>query len=299
MAFRNQALNGETVTSGIRSDNYVFNVDGWRLAREGAVHFAGGKIQLEVDGIFARLAMFKPDIEALGGSAGGVYGQTSGIVSLAGAGFPGVNAPEVICVPDDTFPLSTRVELKASDVLIGNSTFAGLPGTTTTIESELTTVEGRFNVLGALGTELQDSILAILAGLPHHERNKSSGAQSIPDATRTAVTWPDLVVDRGDISLDVALDTFTINTDGKYLIGGSVAWATNVTGRRLIDIQINGASAGSSNTQAAQTGNHSNFFGGRAWDLVAGDTVQIDVEQNSGAALNVGTNSHISISRIG
>jgi hypothetical protein len=75
---------------------------------------------------------------------------------------------------------------------------------------------------------------------------------------------------------------------GWYNLSGTIAWASNVTGTRMLRYTINGA--GDDRIFAVPT--TSNTLGFRASFsrdvlLVAGDTLRLQAWQNSGATLNV------------
>jgi hypothetical protein len=113
-----------------------------------------------------------------------------------------------------------------------------------------------------------------------------AATQSIPNNTVTAVQFTLEVIDSDNIGdLAVSNTTFTIKTPGVYLAHVKGAYANNVTGIRQFWIVVNGANTSDFQLNANTTGTFfvyvSNFL-----VLAAGDTVQFQTLQNSGAALN-------------
>jgi hypothetical protein len=79
----------------------------------------------------------------------------------------------------------------------------------------------------------------------------------------------------------------TINTPGKYLIGGAVHWQSNVTGMRQLSIFKNGTTplVNSAHPTTATLNPMQNVT--TLVELIAGDFLELFVYQNSGAALDV------------
>jgi hypothetical protein len=77
---------------------------------------------------------------------------------------------------------------------------------------------------------------------------------------------------------------------GLYTMGGTVGWAANVTGRRILLVRVNGTTTicQSESMVDAGTGNSSDTINCEH-ALAAGDYVELCVFQTSGAALNVTT----------
>lgn len=115
-----------------------------------------------------------------------------------------------------------------------------------------------------------------------------TAAQSIPDATATAIAW-----DAEDFDTDAIHDNVTNNTRltvpmaGKYLITANVSFAFNATGTRLLRLRKNGASQLAANSLPS----HASIGVGVGFayiaSLAASDFVEIQAFQNSGGALNV------------
>lgn len=81
----------------------------------------------------------------------------------------------------------------------------------------------------------------------------------------------------------------TIPLDGRYLVGGYVAFESNAVGRRALTVQKNGATNIVANNQMAVT--TATFLTrlsvATVYEFVTGDYVQLLALQNSGGALNV------------
>lgn len=97
--------------------------------------------------------------------------------------------------------------------------------------------------------------------------------------------------------------TFTIPFTGRYSIVGQVAFRGNATGRRSVRLDHNAGTIileSEPNVTSAGTGPHCLPFSG-VFDLTAGDTIEVQAFQTSGAALNIaGTRSYtfVNIDRI-
>lgn len=113
---------------------------------------------------------------------------------------------------------------------------------------------------------------------------------SIANATATLLTYDTERYDTDTIhSTSVNTGRLTCFTAGKYAIFAVVQWAANVTGRRSLQIRINGTTtivndsrmavtdAGAGTVQAVAT----------VYELAVGDYVESIVVQASGGALNV------------
>lgn len=83
-------------------------------------------------------------------------------------------------------------------------------------------------------------------------------------------------------------DRIVIRTSGKYTISGQVQFASNATGYRIAQIELNGSgSALFRNTQSPVSGASTSVpILPQEYPLVAGDVVRLQAFQNSGAALS-------------
>jgi len=125
-----------------------------------------------------------------------------------------------------------------------------------------------------------------------------SSAQSITSGSNNTVTFNSERYDRGGFhSLISNTGRLTVPTgaNGLYLIGASIAWASNVNGNRQLAIGLNGTStlicalrfSATALDTRAQTVNC-------VYDLVAGDYVICLVYQNTGGNLNVNSSNNYS-----
>lgn len=80
----------------------------------------------------------------------------------------------------------------------------------------------------------------------------------------------------------------TIQTDGRYLVFGSVNFAANTSGRRALAFVVNGSTTYNvGGAHPVQTANSMAMSGVRAVVLTAGDYVELQVVQSSGGDLDV------------
>lgn len=119
-------------------------------------------------------------------------------------------------------------------------------------------------------------------------RDNSVTGQSIPNTTNTVVSLNASPDADTYVGWNSATNTYTIQRNGLYLIGGLVAYSANGTGYRVTGVSVNGTiywGPGYSGTSvdeviAAKT---------QIFSLIAGDTVQLYTRQNSGGALSLST----------
>ncbi len=150
----------------------------------------------------------------------------------------------------------------------------------------------------------EDDIARVLANfekrLSHLERLEGSGLGlgarvfnnaniSIPNNAATFLTFNSERFDNDNIH-DIAVNTdrLTVRTAGIYVISGSVRWAANATGFRLLRIHlqaINQSLASSVHLNAGAVITDQTIS--TIYELVVGDFVQLRVQQNSGGALNI------------
>jgi hypothetical protein len=120
-----------------------------------------------------------------------------------------------------------------------------------------------------------------------------SGAQSIPDATYTQVSWTSIVLDTG-FFFDATTPTFvTIPETGWYQITLHIAWDINGTNLRetLIEKALSVPFGNISfDSRLAVTGASTNVELAPREYLERGDTLFVTLWQNSGGALNINVN---------
>ncbi len=136
-------------------------------------------------------------------------------------------------------------------------------------------------------------------GINHSNKraHRQESIQTIANATGTKIVWDDITEYNDNVSLDVAKDTFTVNSDGIYLIEYDGSWDSNNTGFRLCKILVNGLQLGKSMMSATQ-GNKTIQTGSCMIDLDDGDIIELSVFQNSGGNLDFGSSSGEASSRI-
>ena len=112
--------------------------------------------------------------------------------------------------------------------------------------------------------------------------------QSIADSSWSAQGMSSVLVDTDNISSVGTPSSFTIQTPGVYNINATARWATNGTGRRLMRINRNtGTLLASVQNITPSAAIPCDLNASAAWAFAAGDTIQIEVRQNSGSGLNL------------
>ena len=139
-------------------------------------------------------------------------------------------------------------------------------------------------------------------------RITATAAQSLTNNTLTKITFNTAsstpTTDSYDRQawFDNANDRITVGQAGFYNITANVGFATNATGRRLVQIFVNGADRGSVNVTAATAGTTLLTVSTNVY-LAATDYVEVHALQQSGGALNTvsvtGVYPVLSVGRIG
>lgn len=139
-------------------------------------------------------------------------------------------------------------------------------------------------------------------------RITATAAQALTNNTLTKITFNTAsstpTTDSYDPKawFDNANDQITIGQAGFYNITANVGFATNATGRRLVQIFVNGSDRGSVNVTAATAGTTLLSISTNVY-LAVGDTVEVQALQQSGGALNTvsvtGVYPVLSVGRIG
>lgn len=115
-----------------------------------------------------------------------------------------------------------------------------------------------------------------------------SGAQSIPTGVTTVVTFDTETRDLFGMhhaSVNTGRITIPTGLEGYYIFGCSGTWASNATGRRLMEIQRNGTAIFSNDGIATSSFSPRGEVTG-GYPLAAGDYIEIYVHQSSGGDLN-------------
>jgi hypothetical protein len=139
-------------------------------------------------------------------------------------------------------------------------------------------------------------------------RVSATGTQSLTNNTATKITFNTAsstpTTDSYDPQawFDNANDLIAIGQDGFYNITANIGFATNATGRRLVQIFVNGADRGSVQV-ASLSGATTLLSVSTNVYLVSGDYVEVFALQQSGGALNTvfvtGVYPALSVGRIG
>ena len=127
---------------------------------------------------------------------------------------------------------------------------------------------------------------------------RQSAAQSIPNATLTALSW----ANRTDIAANgvtVGNSGLTCVVPGLYQITGQVSFVTNITGQRHCLIQLNGNTIIHGSGSNASTGTEiSRHRADGLWNLAINDVINLAAYQNSTAALNTQTGAGYTLLRM-
>ena len=120
----------------------------------------------------------------------------------------------------------------------------------------------------------------------------NSAVQSIPDNATTAMTANSENFDTDAMHSTVSLTSRVVaQTAGRYLVNAAVLFAANATGRRALDLRINGTTTHNiDGRMTVTTVNSMAITGMRLLTLAAGDYVEAMVLQTSGGNLNVTLN---------
>lgn len=199
--------------------------------------------------------------------------------SSSTAGVPVYNATDSSGETPRFFTLWAAVSA-AQNASYGNPAFpvpyAGPYTSATTIG---TSGGATVNVNGANGITGPVNFLAN----PPVYRNSLSSSQSIPNATTTKVTLNSTATDNYS-GYTAASSTYTVQRAGLYLAHGNVAFSANTGGHRVVGIAVNGTTYWGPGYQAAPAGlviaTKTQIF-----SLQAGDTVTLEVQQDSGGSL--------------
>lgn len=119
---------------------------------------------------------------------------------------------------------------------------------------------------------------------PHGQLTQAGGT-TVPDSTPTTLIYDTRALRGG---MTVSSGVVTVPTDGRYAITANVAWEANATGYRRVWIQYNGAASGAEARVNAVTGGVPTAQSlSQILDMSAGDTVNVELSQNSTATRTV------------
>jgi hypothetical protein len=145
---------------------------------------------------------------------------------------------------------------------------------------------------GAIVTEAQLDTLSnditFLAN-PPKARVYNSANISIPDVTDTALTFNSERFDTDTMHSTVSnTGRITFTTAGTYLVGATVEFAANATGRRHLHLRVNGSTyIAGERAPSATAADTALLSVATLYAFSAADYVEVVVYQNSTAALNV------------
>lgn len=148
-----------------------------------------------------------------------------------------------------------------------------------------------------------DEIDAAVGNVPG-ARVTHSANQSVLNGTATALNFNSERYDTDNIhSTSSNTSRLTCVTPGRYSISTNIRFDINATGYRKVGILLNGATYIAFQTQPAVSGVETDISLTTQYQLVAGNYVEVWVQQNSGGALNVISGGNFSpefmMSRIG
>lgn len=144
------------------------------------------------------------------------------------------------------------------------------------------------------GDQVRDDLQAVFG--PPRCRLSRSAFMSISDSTLTSVTWDTETYDsHGAHSTSSNTERITIPADwgGGWLIGAGVGWDLNTTGRRYMQIWLNGVLKIAEMEMQVETaaGNSSGTMMTH-WQFAAGDYFELKVYQTSGGSLNLNNSDY-------
>ncbi|HET8683483.1 MAG TPA: hypothetical protein VFM54_16680 [Micromonosporaceae bacterium] len=137
------------------------------------------------------------------------------------------------------------------------------------------------STLNALGDALRFAI-----DPPSAIATRTGAAQSVPNATFTAITLDTEVADNDGLWDSGSPTVLTMSEDGLWLAGGHLLFASNATGYRQADLQRNATTFETSDVKAAVSGVATSVHATGLLLLAASDTLRILAYQTSGGALN-------------
>lgn len=303
MPFSDPIVAGTTlIRRAIQSVDYVAGVSGWIIERNGDAEFND--------------AVFRGTIEASTMISDDPVADervkiTEGEVSLRKKSDDSVIATLRPSDPASTAVLETDIAqlvLPTGDTVAGTLTLSASDADSMLIEAlnagGLAGIDINCDLELNLTTGSSGRISAQTLSLKRH-RIYRGAAQSIPNNTSTTVVFNTVHGTGNAGTLNTGTGVFTITEEGLYLVGATVVFAGNGTGRREMNINHSGSIIGNDDDSPAGT------TADRALSAVAlnlfsvNDTIDVDVFQNSGAALNinggayVGNNSRFWIVRLG
>lgn len=125
-------------------------------------------------------------------------------------------------------------------------------------------------------------------------RERTTSAQSIPDATITNLEFNGFAFNEVTdfLSWDGTNNEFDVTRDCTATIAGGVLFAANGTGQRDLLINVNNTTVARQRMDAAATGSTALNAASGPVRLSLGNTVSVQVVQNSGASLDAQNSAH-------
>lgn len=159
-------------------------------------------------------------------------------------------------------------------------------------------VPRQWNVGDLLTAALMNAVSSILNWLlaPDSARVQQNSAQSIPNATYTAVTFDTAILNTAGMWNSGSNTRLTAQTAGTYRIGGAVVFPSTPTGFRAVSIYVNGSSIINTIIPAVSGAGTAVPIPAFETHLNVGDYVQIFAYQNSGGALSLLTTPMTTVS---
>lgn len=187
---------------------------------------------------------------------------TGGSIAIASVGADDVGTREVEDESLKSRDLADDKAVKSQDVV--NGTLEGIDIN----EDELD--------VGAAG----------LDPLPHGMAT-AGGPQTFPDGIVTKVAF-DNANPSSDLVFDATNETLTVSTDGVYLLNGELQWAPNTTGRRVVQIVVDGSVVAEDSREAlvSRTSQSTTTLE----RLGPGDVLTLQGQQTSGGDLDTEAN---------
>jgi hypothetical protein len=222
------------------------------------------------------------------------------VAGITGAAGTTMNGTFIVTVTNSTTFTYTAAGTAGSGTVTGATVKAG-PGSGIIYLKPAATTQGRVQVDGDLVIDGDNSLYVSRASV-------ASATQSLPNNTSptilldTASTTPTTGTYDPNSWFSNANDRITIGQDGFYAVSANIAFAANATGRRAVNIIVNGADAGGIQVLASPAGStilavSTNLY------LAAGDLVTMSAVQQSGGALSTvvvaGVYPALSVGRIG
>jgi hypothetical protein len=123
----------------------------------------------------------------------------------------------------------------------------------------------------------------------------NNAALSINNSTLTVLTFNSERWDTDTIhSTGSSTSRLTCKTAGRYLISVTVEWANNATGRRGVNLRLNGATVIAVNNETPLSTGATGMNTTTVYDLAVNDYVEVQVFQDSGGSLNINAGGNYS-----